>query len=72
MSAAASALIISHSITSFELFHNDVEALSKCEITKNDGQIVIFECVGEDGECTLSRWGFTLTCSGGTDVKEKE
>jgi hypothetical protein len=62
-------LIFSRTVNSSDLFHNDVEALSKCELATKDGTIV-FECTGEKGECTISRFGYTLSCSGGKDVKE--
>lgn len=40
-----------------------VEALSKCEITNGNGDI-IFLCRGEEGTCSAEKLGFHLTCSG--------
>lgn len=65
-------LIFLRTISSSDLFHNDVEALSKCEIVTKDGKSIVFECIGESGECTASRFGYILTCSGGKDLKGNE
>jgi len=52
------------------LFQKDA-ALAACEITDKKGK-VIFKCVGEDGECSTSMLGYTLTCTGKEkDLKEK-
>lgn len=40
----------------------DVEALSECDISKN-GKIHYF-CKGNEGHCTASKLGYTLTCTG--------
>lgn len=69
--SAAAVLFLSNAIKSSDLFSTDVETLSKCEITRNDGEIIVFECAGEEGECSISHWGYTLTCSGGKQVKDK-
>jgi hypothetical protein len=40
----------------------NVEAVASCEISR--GNNTVFECRGEDGLCTDTRFGYTLTCSG--------
>lgn len=40
----------------------DVEAISACEITRKDN--TVFKCTGEEGTCTGTKLGHTLTCSG--------
>lgn len=41
---------------------NDVEALADCEIIKGNDRIV-FQCKAES-KCTVSAFGYTLTCDG--------
>ena len=41
---------------------SNVEAISSCEIEKNG--TIYLQCTGEEGVCTTSKWGYTLTCSG--------
>lgn len=41
---------------------DNVEAISACEITRKDK--TIFECIGEEGTCSETKFGYTLTCSG--------
>ena len=44
-----------------ELFCSNVEALTWCEI---DGKIIKAECEGNEGTCTITKYGHTLTCNG--------
>lgn len=45
-----------------DLTMENVEAIAACEITKGDN--VKFACLGEEGECKISGFGYELTCSG--------
>ena len=49
------------------MLQGDVEALSSCEI--NRGGSVKYLCVGEQGSCSTSYMGYTLTCSGTKSTK---
>lgn len=57
-------------VSSFFLnfFCKDVKA--SCEIVNKKGD-VIFECVGEEGKCSTTKFGYTLECSGAI-VEETE
>lgn len=44
-----------------ELFNANVEALTWCEI---DGKIIKEACEGNEGTCTIKKFGHTLTCNG--------
>lgn len=66
MSAYVLANVMSNSTP---LFNNDIECLAGCEITDNHNNIV-FQCVGEEGTCSKTALGHTLTCSGQEKKKE--
>ena len=40
----------------------DVESLAECEIHKGDQ--VLFRCVGNEGWCSIKKFGHTLECDG--------
>ena len=45
-----------------DLAFSEVEALSHCEITRK-GKIIL-ECDGNEGTCSATYLGYTLTCNG--------
>lgn len=47
------------------IFEHDLEALSWCEVSFGGG--VVYSCSGDDGTCTKTYKGVTLSCSGGRD-----
>lgn len=46
-----------------DLTDGEVESVASCEISHNGK--TIYECSGEEGECTATYHRFTLSCSGG-------
>ena len=40
----------------------NVEAISSCEITKDNKTLLM--CSGEKERCRTTKWGYTLECSG--------
>ncbi len=44
------------------LFDDSIEALASCEISKGD--TIKYLCSGNNGKCTITYMGFTLTCDG--------
>lgn len=43
---------------------SDIEALSSCEIYKENNNTLLLQCMGEEGRCITTKWGYVLECSG--------
>ena len=49
-----------------QLVEHEVDALSSCEVTNKNGEVVV-SCSGDTGTCSIHKYGHTLTCSGEKD-----
>ncbi|WP_298062239.1 hypothetical protein [uncultured Rikenella sp.] len=62
VSAAVICMAGRQSMYTSHLLKADVESLAECEIHKGDQ--VLFRCVGNEGWCSIKKFGYTLECNG--------